>query len=163
MPFSVPAGKAPPPRLTSRTLQNKTLRWPGHYAQWKAFNDAGLIGLDPVEVDGVPVVPRHVLHKLIEPQIVAQPGDQDLVVIRIIARGRKDGQEKACTIDLFDRYDETTGFTAMERTTGWHAAIMAGFIARGQTPRGGVPVELAVPGPLFVEEFRKRSFDLRVS
>lgn len=146
-----------------RTLQNKTLRWPGHYAQWKAFNDAGLIGLNPVEVDGVPVVPRHVLHKLIEPQIVAQPGDQDLVVIRIIARGRKDGQEKEYTIDLFDRYDETTGFTAMERTTGWHAAIMAGFIARGQTPRGGVPVELAVPGPLFVEEFRKRGFDLRIS
>lgn len=145
-----------------RTLQNKTLRWPGHYAQWKAFNDAGLIGLDPVEVDGVSIVPRHVLHKLIEPQILAQPGDQDLVVIRIIARGRKEGQEKEFTIDLFDRYDETTGFTAMERTTGWHAAIMAGFIARGQTPCGGVPVELAVPGPLFVEEFRKRGFDLRV-
>ncbi len=50
----------------------------------------------------------------------------------------------------------------MERTTGWHAAIMAGFIARGQTPKGGVPVELAVPGPLFAEEFRRRGFDLRV-
>lgn len=37
-----------------------------------------------------------------------------------------------------------------------HAAIMAGLIARGKTPRGGVPVELAVPGPVFVEEFRKR-------
>jgi lysine 6-dehydrogenase len=146
-----------------RTLQNKTLRWPGHYAQWKAFNDAGLIGLEPVEVDGVSVVPRHILHKLIEPQILAQPGEHDLVVIRIIARGQKDGQEKEFTIDLFDRYDETTGFTAMERTTGWHAAIMAGFIARRQTPRGGVPVELAVPGPHFVEEFRKRGFDLHVS
>ena len=145
-----------------RTLQNKTLRWPGHYAQWKAFNDAGLIGLDPIEVNGVPVVPRHVLHKLIEPQILAQPGDHDLVVIRIVVRGLKGGQEKAYVVDLFDRYDEATGFTAMERTTGWHAAIMAGFIARGQTPRGGVPVELAVPGPLFVEEFRKRGFDLRV-
>ncbi len=146
-----------------RTLQNKTLRWPGHYAQWKAFNDAGLIGLDPIAVDGVSVIPRHVLHKLIEPQILAKPNEHDLVVIRIVARGIKDGQEKEFTVDLFDRYDETTGFTAMERTTGWHAAIMAGFIARQQTPRGSVPVELAVPGPLFVEEFRKRGFDLRVS
>lgn len=51
----------------------------------------------------------------------------------------------------------------LERTTGWHAAIMAGFIARQQTLRGSVPVELAVPGPLFLEEFRKRGFDLRVS
>ena len=64
---------------------------------------------------------------------------------------------------LFNYYDETTGFTSMERTTGWHAAIMAGFMARRQTPLGGVPVELAVPGQVFVEEFRKRGFDLRVS
>jgi hypothetical protein len=40
---------------------------------------------------------------------------------------------------------------------------MAGFMARRQTPLGGVPVELAVPGQVFVEEFRKRGFDLRVS
>jgi hypothetical protein len=51
----------------------------------------------------------------------------------------------------------------MERTTGWHAAIMAGFMARRQTPAGGVPVELAVRGQTFIEEFRKRGFDLHVS
>jgi hypothetical protein len=50
----------------------------------------------------------------------------------------------------------------MERTTGWHAAIMASFIARHQTSRGSIPVELVVSGPAFVEEFRKRGFDLRV-
>jgi lysine 6-dehydrogenase len=146
-----------------RTLQNKTLRWPGHYAQWKAFNDAGLLGLEPVEVDGQLVVPRHLLHAVLEPQLRARPGDEDLVIVRIIARGLKDGQEREVTVDLFDYYDEATGFTAMERTTGWHAAIMAGFIARGQTPKGGVPVELAVPGQACVEEFRRRGFELRVS
>ena len=80
-----------------------------------------------------------------------------------LLRGLKDGQEQKAVVDLFDYYDETTGFTSMERTTGWHAAIMAGFMARRQTPPGGVPVELAVPGQVFVEEFRKRGFDLRVS
>jgi lysine 6-dehydrogenase len=146
-----------------RTLQNKTLRWPGHYAQWKAFNDAGLIGLEPVIVDGQPVIPRHLLHALLEPKLLARPGEQDLVIVRVIARGTRDGQEKEAVVDLFDYADEQTGFTAMERTTGWHAAIMAGFIARGQTPKGGVPVELAVPGQIVVEEFRKRGFDLRVA
>jgi lysine 6-dehydrogenase len=145
---------------TLRTLQNKTLRWQGHYAQWKTFNDAGLIGLTPIEVDGTQVIPRHVLHALLEPQILAKADDRDLVIIRVIGRGIKDGREQAVTLDLFDYYDESTGFTAMERTTGWHAAIMAGFIARRQTPRGSIPVELAVSGPLFVEEFRKRGFDL---
>ena len=146
-----------------RTLQNKTLRWPGHYVQWKAFNDAGLIGLEPVEVDGQPVVPRHLLHALLEPKLLARPDEQDMVIVRVIALGLKDGREKEAVIDLYDYYDDATGFTAMERTTGWHAAIMAGFVARGQTLKGGVPVELAVPGQLFVEEFRKRGFDLRVS
>ena len=60
-------------------------------------------------------------------------------------------------------YDETTGFTAMERTTNWHAAIMAGFMARRQTPSGAVPVLLAVTGQTFVEEFRKRGFNLHIS
>lgn len=146
-----------------RTLQNKTLRWPGHYAQWKAFNDSGLLGLTPVEVDGAPVVPRQVLHTLLEPQLLARPGEHDLVIIRIVARGLKDGRETEATIDLFDGYDEATHFTAMERTTGWHAAIMAGCIARRQTPRGCVPVELAVSGPMFIEELRKRGFDVRVN
>jgi len=50
----------------------------------------------------------------------------------------------------------------MERTTGWHAAIICAAQAHGQTPRGGVPVELALPGAAFAEELHKRGFDLRV-
>lgn len=146
-----------------RTLQNKTIRWPGHFAQWKAFSDAGLIGLETVEVDGQKVVPRHVLHALLGPQLYAKPGEHDLVIVRIIGRGLVDGVEREVVVDLFDRYDEATGFTAMERTTGWHAAIICAAQARGQTPRGGVPVELALPGSAFAEELRKRGFDLRVN
>jgi lysine 6-dehydrogenase len=145
-----------------RTLQNKTIRWPGHYAQWKAFSDAGLIELEPVEVDGAMVVPRHLLHAVLEPQLLAQPGERDMVIVRVIAQGLKGGREAEVTVDLFDYYDAATGFTAMERTTGWHAAIMAGLMARGITPRGGVPVELAVPGATFAAELRKRGFDLQV-
>jgi len=146
-----------------RTLQNKTIRWPGHFAQWKAFSDAGLIGLETVEVDGQKVVPRHVLHALLGPQLYAKPGEHDLVIVRIIGRGLVDGVEREVVVDLFDRYDEATGFTAMERTTGWHAAIICAAQARGQTPRGGVPVELALPGSAFADELRKRGFDLRVN
>jgi lysine 6-dehydrogenase len=119
--------------------------------------------IEPIQVDGISVIPRHLLHVVLEPQILARPGEQDSVIIRIIARVLKDGQDHEAVVDLFDYYDETTGFTSMECTTGWHAVIMAGFIARRQTPPCGVLVELAVPGQVFVEEFRKRGFDLRVS
>ena len=146
-----------------RTLQNKTIRWPGHFAQWKAFSDAGLIELEPVAVDGQMVVPRHLLHAVLESKIMARPGEPDLVIVRIVGRGLKDGQEREVVVDLFDRYDEATGFTAMERTTGWHAAIISAAQARGQTPRGGVPVELALSGAAFAEELSKRGFDLRLT
>jgi lysine 6-dehydrogenase len=145
-----------------RTLQNLTLRWPGHYAQWKAFNDAGLLEQTPIEVDGVKVSPRQVLHALLGPKLYARPDQRDLVIVRVVGRGLKDGRDAEVTVDLIDRHDETTGFTAMERTTGWHAAIMCQLHARGATPRGGLPVELAVPGSVFADELRKRDFNLTV-
>ena len=59
-------------------------------------------------------------------------------------------------VDLVDLYDEETGFTAMERTTGWHASIVSIMMARGETPRGAKPLEIAVPGSAFVSELKRR-------
>ena len=146
-----------------RRLENKTVRWLGHHAQWKAFNDAGLLGLEPVVVQGEKIIPREVLHVLLERQIRAMPGARDLVIIRILANGKRQGKEAEVTVDLFDRYDHSTGFTAMERTTGWHAAIMAGFIARGEVPLGGVPVELTVAPARFVEELARRGLHVKTN
>ena len=143
-----------------RTLWNKTLRWPGHFAQWKAYMEAGLLETDPIEVDGVPVVPRDVLHAVLDPKIRARPGDPDLVIVRVLARGRKDGGEAEALVELIDRYDPATGFTAMERTTGWDGSIKAILNARGVTPRGAHPAEVAVPGPLYADELRRRGFSL---
>jgi lysine 6-dehydrogenase len=138
-----------------KTVQNKTVRYPGNFCQLRAYYDLGLWELEPVRVGEREIVPREVFHSLFEP-MVTYPEDKDLVVIRIRAIGRKDGKATEAVLDLMDFYDEKTGFTAMERTTGWDAAIVAGMMARGQTPRGAVPVELAVPPGLFVEELAKR-------
>jgi len=59
-----------------------------------------------------------------------------------------------------DRYDEATGFTAMQRLTGWHAAICLGLAVRGQLAPGVVPVE-RVSGALVVAEGRARGWDIR--
>jgi hypothetical protein len=48
----------------------------------------------------------------------------------------------------------------MERTTGWHGAIVAIMNAREQTPRGVKPVEVGVPAQLFVEEMKKRGLSM---
>ncbi len=138
-----------------KTLQNKTLRYPGHLVQLRAFYDLGLWGTEPIQAGGQAVVPRDVFHTLFEPMVTV-PGARDVCIIRIQASGVKDGRRARAVVEMIDYYDDTTGFTAMERTTGWDGAIVAEMMARGQTPRGAAPVELAVPPGLFVDELGKR-------
>lgn len=139
------------------TYELKTVRYPGHWAQIKAFADLGLLDLKPIRVGGQEVVPRQVFHALFEPQVSA-PDVRDIGVIRVWARGEKDGAPAEITVEVIDVYDEATGFTAMERLTGWHASIVAHMMARGDTPKGAVPLEVAVPGDVFVAEARRRGF-----
>jgi lysine 6-dehydrogenase len=145
-----------------RTYQNKTCRWPGHFAQFKAFQQLGLFELEPIEINGQSIVPRDVFHALLEPQITA-PVIKDVCVMRAKGVGEDpDGRERAVSIDLVDYYDEATGFTAMERITGWHAGIMAEFIARGIVEPGVWPMERAVPAGVFMEKVRERGFNVTV-
>ncbi|MDL2298899.1 saccharopine dehydrogenase NADP-binding domain-containing protein, partial [Synergistaceae bacterium OttesenSCG-928-D05] len=146
-----------------KTLWNKTLRWPGHFQQWKAYMDAGLLEEEPIEVKGQMVSPRDLLHAVIDPKIRAKPEDRDIVIVRVLGKGTKEGKKAEYLLDLIDYYDESTGFTAMERTTGWDGAIVAIMNAHGVTPRGANNVENAVPGDKFVEELKKRGFNVQES
>lgn len=143
-------------------LENKTLRYPGHWAQFKAFSELGLLGLEPVQVGDVKVVPRDLLHVLLEPKIT-QPQIRDVCVIRAKCVGEKDGRRTEATVELIDLYDDETGFTAMQRLTGWHASIIAILAAQGRILRGAVPVELVAPGQTVVEEARRRGFSIEES
>jgi lysine 6-dehydrogenase len=145
-----------------RTLQNKTLRYPGNLAYLKIMQHLGLLELDPIQVDGVDVVPRHVLHELWDPQIRGDENTKDFIFIRVLAQGTKDGQEKEAEVNLLHYFDENTGFTAMEQGTGWHASILTAAIARGEVEKGVIPVEEAMSGKTFVEHAAKRGFDVTV-
>ena len=142
-----------------KTYQLKILRYPGTFAQLKAFSDLGLYELDPVEVDGKPVVPRHAFHALYEPKVSAAVIN-DVCIIRAHAVGLKGGRKANAVVEVIDYYDPATGFTSMQRTTGWHLSIVASLMAHGQTPIGAVPLELAVPGDAFVHEARRRGFNI---
>jgi lysine 6-dehydrogenase len=142
-----------------RTLQNLTLRHPGHYHQLRAFWDLGLWSQEPIRVNEVKVTPRDVFHALFESKVTFRE-DKDLVIVRARVLGKKDGKEAESLVQLIDYYDEATGFTAMERATGWSAAIVLEMAARGQTPRGSGGVESFVPADLFVKEMRRHGFDV---
>jgi lysine 6-dehydrogenase len=142
-----------------RTYVEKTVRYPGHMATFRAFRDLGLFGRQPVQVGQAVVRPRDLYHALLQPRI-DYPEDRDLVVLRVRCDGEDDGHAKSVTLDLMDFYDSETGFRAMERTTGWPAAIVAQLQARGVVHPGAVPLEAAVPPGPFLAEVRKRGFEL---
>jgi len=137
------------------TYENKTLRYPGHLAAFRAFRDLGLFSESPIEINGCPVPPREFYHALLGPQIAAETVD-DVCVMRAIGTGRREGREVELQLDLVDRRDPATGFSAMERLTGWHAAIMAGFIADGTVSPGVHRLERAMPSTPFVDAVRQR-------
>ena len=72
----------------------------------------------------------------------------------------KAGQPAGVLVELIDRYDDSTGFTAMERATGWSAVIVTEMMARGQIPASAGGVETFVPSSLFVEELRRRGLNV---
>ena len=140
-------------------LENKTLRYPGHVAQFKAFADLGLLGLEPIAVGGQQVVPRDVFHALLGPQIQREDF-KDVCVMRVKGTGLTKGQRAEAVVELVDRYDEETGFTAMQRLTGWHASIMLIAAVNRQVRPGVVSVETALPGKTVVDECRRRGFSV---
>jgi lysine 6-dehydrogenase len=140
-----------------KRLENKTLRYPGHVAQFKAFSDLGLLGLDPIAVGGQQIVPRDVFHALLGPQI-CRDEVKDICVMRVKGIGTTKGRRAEAVIELVDRYDEKTGFTAMQRLTGWHGSILLIAAVNGMVRRGAVSVELALPGRTIVTECKRRGF-----
>jgi lysine 6-dehydrogenase len=140
-------------------LENKTLRYPSHVAQFNAFADLGLLGLEPVSVGSQQVVPRDLFHALLAPQIQREDF-KDVCVMRVKGIGLTKGRPAEALVELVDRYDERTGFTAMQRLTGWHASIMLIAAVNRQVRPGVVSVEQALPGKTIVDESRRRGFNI---
>jgi len=139
-----------------RTYQNKTLRYPGHFAQFSAFKLLGLFDQDPLSLDGKKLAPRDFFHALLEPKIRADETFQDICLLRVLVQGIKDGKPHEFKADIVDRYDEKTGFTSMQRLTGWHAAIMLEMAVQGRSQKGVHGLETAVDPVEFMAEIKKR-------
>lgn len=143
-----------------RTYEYKTIRFPGHCERMKLFADFGFWDLNPIEVDGCRIRPREVFHKLMAERL-RDDEDQDQVLFRATVTGRKDGSEHEKRIQIHDFHDQATGFSAMERMTGFPTSIIAIEIAKGNVETGCIRYELAVPGARVVEELKKRGIPIK--
>lgn len=146
-----------------RTLKNKTLRYPGHFALFTNLKDLGFLEETPIQVDGQSVSARRVLNEVLKERFQPKPADRDLMVIHIRVLGKHNAKGASFSVDMLDRYDEATGFSAMQRTTGFQMAIVAHLLAAGEVGPGAVANELAVHPSRMVEELRRREMEVTVT
>jgi lysine 6-dehydrogenase len=143
-----------------KNYEYKTIRFPGHCGLMRIFKDFGFWNEAPVEVRGVKVVPKDVFNRVFG-ESLGRIQDLDQCAIRGVATGTKGGRKTRLRVDLFDRQCEETGFTSMERLTGFSLAIYAKNVVDGNVKPGSIRYEEAMTGGAFIREFEKRGFKLK--
>ena len=142
-----------------RELDYKTIRYPGHCAQFKLLIDLGLAASVPVDLEGTSVSPRRLLGELLVRRLPAD--EPDAVLIRLEFLGTIKGQRRLLRYDIIDHFDQQTGLSAMMRTTAFPASIVAQMMARGETTAtGALPQERCIPPEAFVKELAARNIKL---
>ncbi len=104
------------------TMEYKTLRYPGHAAIMAGVRQLGLMSAEPVDVKGTRVVPRDVFVK-VAGDTLRRDGGADVVALRVVVSGMKNGESSQRAWQVVDLYDATNGITAMMRTTGYTLSI----------------------------------------
>lgn len=140
----------------------KTVRFPGHCERMRIFKDFGFWNTEPIQVDGQSVVPREVFHTIMA-DALKDPNDKDQVVVRAVGQGLKDAALTTIQMDIHEKQCEVTGFSAMEKLTGFSTAIYAREIALGNVAKGCVRYELAMTGARFVDEIQRRGIVIKMS
>ena len=162
--FTTSGGTSTAPYTLQERVRNyeyKTIRFPGHCALMRIFKDFGFWSEKPVKIDGCEAVPKKVFCEVFGPQL-ERFVDRDQCAVRGVGIGVKDGRPTAIQIDIFDRQDEATGFTSMERLTGFSTSIIAQEVAQGRVAKGAVRYENAMTGTGFLHELIKRGINVRI-
>ncbi len=145
-----------------KNYQYKTIRWPGHCERMRIFRDFGFWNEETVDVRGQMVKPRDVFCNVFG-ESLGKIQDLDQCVVRGVGVGTRQGQQTRLQVDIFDKQCEKTGFTSMERTTGFSIAIHAQAIAAGSFQPGCLRYETALAGTEFCEQIKRRGIHIRVS
>lgn len=118
----------------------KTLRYPGHWQKMMFLKRLGMLDCP----EAVATLEKHLLQ---------YRDDPDALVLRIIA----EDDRYVVVSDLVDRLDPVTGLSAMQRTTGFSAAIVAQMLVNGSVKDVGVlRQETSIPHDVFLTEWGKR-------
>ncbi|MYL43051.1 saccharopine dehydrogenase family protein [Virgibacillus salexigens] len=140
-----------------KTLEYKTIRYPGHAEKFKLLVDLNLTKAGyEVEMNGQKVSPRDVFLKVLDP--IVELGDKDdAVLLRVIVSGEKEGRQKTYAYEMTTYKDRANQVTAMARATANTISVVAQMIGNNKITKKGVyPPEQIVPGEVYIAEMEKR-------
>jgi lysine 6-dehydrogenase len=155
-----------------KQLDYKTIRYAGHCDKFKAMIDLGLCSSEEIVANFVKVKPRKVFGELLKQHLPAD--GPDYVLVRLEFKGIPKAETRplgsvsseelaTLTYDIVDRLDETTGLSAMMRTTAFPASIIAQMMAQGDVSRrGAIPQEIAIDPDKFVAELARRNIEIKM-
>jgi len=125
-----------------RTLDEVTLRWPGHAEKMGLLMESGFFSREKVTVGDIEVSPLEVSWAVLGKKL-AEGDPRDMTVMRVIAKGRKGN----VVYDMVDRYDEKNGVSSMGKTTAYTASIVTQMLGSGEVKgKGVIPPEVAIRG-----------------
>ncbi|HLR67913.1 MAG TPA: saccharopine dehydrogenase C-terminal domain-containing protein [Virgibacillus sp.] len=145
-----------------KTLEYKTIRYPGHAEKFKLLVDLNLTRSDyQVNVEGEEVSPRKVLLEVLDP--IVELGDKDdAVLLRVVVSGKKQRKSTSYTYEMTTYKDRSTNVTAMARATANTISVVAQMIAKGTIDKKGVyPPEQIVEGESYIKEMKKREVNIK--
>ncbi|MBD3166738.1 hypothetical protein GF324_09080 [bacterium] len=118
------------------TLDCKTLRYPGHAELMRFAFDIGLMGDEPLPINGDRVNPRQVFETLLAKHLPHDPPDTTWLRVRV--EGKQGNTPMDAIYEMVDQFDETTGLTSMQRTTAFPASILLKMLVDGEFAEDGV-------------------------
>lgn len=139
-------------------------RWDGIGVYWEKMAKCGFLNKEPIEVNGVNVVPYEFCASLLggQKQFFYSENERDVGLIRMDVKGLKDGKEKHVVYQAIDYRDLETGFTAMSRTTGFTTAVGAELILQERISKKGIISPLDVEYEYVYDAMCKRGIEIKV-
>ena len=94
-------------------LENKTLRYKGHWEQMKSFRELGLFDEKKINFKNSKFSAREFYHFLLEPKL-GYNDRNDICLMRVDGSGIKDNAKCGIRYEVHEKYDNHTKFMAMD-------------------------------------------------
>ncbi len=139
--------------IDAETMEETTLRWPGHIEKIKVLRELGFFDEENLDSTLKVILP---LMKFDSP---------DISILDVEAEGKAGDEKRRYHYFLYD--EATDGFTSMSRCTGFTGAVMARIVSEKSLESGIVPPEELGRDKILhdrmIEELKSRNISIQIN